>query len=47
VQNEKLTVRRAQKPVRIVRFPGTTFFERLRVKLGWGGLPERDQPRTC
>ena len=40
VQNEQLTVRRAEKPVRIVRFPGTTFFERLRVKLGWGGLPE-------
>ena len=47
IQNEKLTVRKAAKPVRIVRFPGTTFFERLRVKLGWGGLPERDQPRTC
>ncbi len=47
IQNEKLTVRRAEKPVRIVRFPGTTFFERLRVKLGWGGLPERDQPRIC
>lgn len=47
VQNEKLTVRRGEKPVRIVRFPGTTFFERLRVKLGWGGLPDRDQPRIC
>jgi NAD+ kinase len=47
VQNEQLTVRRANKPVRIVRFEGTTFFERLRVKLGWGGLPERDQPRPC
>jgi NAD+ kinase len=45
VQNEKMTVRRAEKPVRIVRFKGTTFFERLRVKLGWGGLPDRDQPR--
>lgn len=47
VQNEQLTVRRGDKPVRIVRFAGTTFFERLRVKLGWGGLPERDQPRPC
>jgi len=45
VQNEKLTVRRGDRPVRIVRFSGTTFFERLRVKLGWGGLPERDQQR--
>ena len=42
---EKLVVRRAPNPVRIVRFPGTSFFERLRVKLGWGGLPELDQPR--
>jgi len=42
---EKLVVRRAPSPVRIVRFPGTSFFERLRVKLGWGGLPERDQLR--
>lgn len=47
IQNEQLSVRRAAAPVRIVRFPGTTFFERLRVKLGWGGLPERDQPRVC
>jgi NAD+ kinase len=42
---EKLVVRRAPNPVHIVRFPGTSFFDRLRVKLGWGGLPERDQPR--
>lgn len=47
IQNEQLSVRRGKSPVRIVRFPGTTFFERLRVKLGWGGLPERDQPRAC
>ena len=47
VQNEKLSVRRAERQVRIVRFPGTTFFDRLMVKLGWGGLPGRDQPRTC
>ena len=44
IQNEKLTVRRAANSVRIVRFKGTTFFERMRVKLGWGGLPDRDQP---
>jgi hypothetical protein len=29
--------------VRIVRFPGATFFERMQVKLGWGGLPGADQ----
>lgn len=45
IQNEKMSIRRAKNPVRLVRFKGTTFFERLMVKLGWGGLPERDQPR--
>lgn len=37
-----LVVRKAATPVRIVRLPGTSFFERLRRKLGWGGLVERD-----
>jgi NAD+ kinase len=45
VKGEQLKVRRADNPVRIVRFPGATFFERMRVKLGWGGLPESDDPR--
>lgn len=40
---ETLVVQRAPAPVRIVRFPGTTFFTRLRHKLGWGGLSERDE----
>lgn len=39
---ETLTVRRSRDVVQIVRFPGTTFFTRLRRKLGWGGLSERD-----
>jgi NAD+ kinase len=39
---ETLVVRRAPDPVHIVRFPGTTFFGRMRRKLGWGGLSERD-----
>lgn len=39
---ETLVIRRASSPVRIVRFPGTSFFVRLRHKLGWGGLSERD-----
>ncbi|MEX2111309.1 MAG: NAD(+)/NADH kinase [Gemmatimonadaceae bacterium] len=43
VKGEKLKVRRADNPVRIVRFPSATFFERMRVKLGWGGLPDSDQ----
>lgn len=44
---DTLRVRRAPRPVRIVRFPGNSFFDRLRVKLGWGGLPTRDQPKQC
>jgi NAD+ kinase len=39
---ELLTVKRALRPVLIVRFPGTTFFARMRRKLGWGGLIEQD-----
>jgi len=39
---ETLVVRRAASPALIVRFPGATFFARLRHKLGWGGLAERD-----
>jgi NAD+ kinase len=39
---ETLSVRRAEGGVGIVRFPGTTFFQTLRQKLGWGGLVERD-----
>ncbi|MCU0649025.1 MAG: NAD(+)/NADH kinase [Gemmatimonadaceae bacterium] len=42
--SEALVVRRAPSAVRIVQFPGTTFFTRLRRKLGWGGLSERDEP---
>ena len=44
---ETLVVRRAERPVFIVRFPGTSFFARLTRKLGWGGLPDRDQGRRC
>lgn len=44
-RGEKLVVRRAANPVQIVRFPGTSFFERMRVKLGWGGVPEAVEPR--
>lgn len=39
---DTLLVRRAPSPVRIIRFPGTSFFVLLRHKLGWGGLSERD-----
>ncbi len=43
---ETLVVSRADTPVHIVRFPGTTFFSRMRRKLGWGGLSERDGDTT-
>jgi NAD+ kinase len=38
-----LRVRRAEQGILIIRFPGSTFFATLRKKLGWGGLPERDE----
>ncbi len=43
MSGETLVVERAARPVHIVRFPGTTFFSRMRRKLGWGGLSERDR----
>ena len=47
VPGDSIAISRAPDPVRIVRFPGNSFFDRLRVKLGWGGLPTRDQPKQC
>jgi NAD+ kinase len=44
---EALTVCRSDHPVQIVRFPGATFFSRMRRKLGWGGLVERDERRDA
>jgi NAD+ kinase len=38
-----LSIKRAAHRVKIIRFTGTTFFGRLRRKLGWGGLAERDE----
>lgn len=46
-RGDRLLVRRASRPVCIVRLPGSSFFDRLRVKLGWGGLQARDEPRSC
>jgi NAD+ kinase len=40
VPGERLVVRRASHFVLIVRLPGSSFFERMRAKLGWGGPPE-------
>jgi NAD+ kinase len=44
---ETLSVRRAPHGIGIVRFPGGSFFTTLRQKLGWGGLPKRDQSPAC
>lgn len=40
---QNLIVRRSADPVRLIRFAGNTFFSRLRRKLGWGGLADRDR----
>src|SRR5213075_446001 len=44
---DTLSVSRAQRAIKIVRFPGSSFFATLREKLGWGGIPERDQSRNA
>lgn len=41
-RGERLVIRRSASPVRLVRFPPDSFFGRIRQKLGWGGLKERD-----
>lgn len=46
-RDDRLVVRRAPSPVLIVRFAGDSFFARIRGKLGWGGLRERDDPSQC
>ncbi len=38
-----LTIRRSRLPVLVVRFDDVSFFGRLRAKMGWGGLAERDR----
>jgi NAD+ kinase len=40
---EALVVRRAEAPVLVARFRDGTFFARLRRKMGWGGLSDRDE----
>ena len=44
---EILTAGRAGSVIKIVRFPGSSFFHTLRQKLGWGGIPERDESRNA
>jgi NAD+ kinase len=40
---DRLVVCRGPRPLRLVRFPGQTFFSTLRRKLAWGDLEERDR----
>ena len=42
VPGQRVVVRRSDHPVRLVRFPGQTFFSTLRRKLKWGDLAERE-----
>lgn len=42
VPGQRVVVRRAPQAVRLVRFPGQTFFSTLRRKLKWGDLAERE-----
>lgn len=39
----RLIVCRSDEPLRLVRFPGQTFFSTLRRKLGWGDLEGRNR----
>ena len=40
---DRVVVRRGERPVKLVRFPGQTFFSTLRRKLRWGDLEERNR----
>jgi NAD+ kinase len=40
---DRLVIERAPEPLRLVRFPGQTFFSTLRRKLRWGDLEERER----
>jgi NAD+ kinase len=43
VPGDRLVARRTDSPLRLVRFPGQTFFSTLRRKLRWGDLQERER----
>lgn len=45
--DDTLVVRRAERPVLVVHFRDSTFFSRMRRKLGWGGLRGRDESKRC
>jgi NAD+ kinase len=43
IPGDRVVVERAPHPLRLVRFPGQTFFSTLRRKLRWGDLEERER----
>jgi NAD+ kinase len=43
IPGDRLVVERAEQPLRLIRFPGQTFFSTLRRKLRWGDLEERER----
>jgi NAD+ kinase len=43
IPGDRVVVERAPQPLRLVRFPGQTFFSTLRRKLRWGDLEERER----
>jgi NAD+ kinase len=45
VAGETVTVRRSTSPVSLVRLARDGFFTRMREKLQWGDLSERERPR--
>ena len=44
---DTLVVSRASAPVLLARFEDSSFFTRMRRKLGWGGLRDRDESERC
>jgi len=43
VPGDRLVAQRTAVPLRLIRFPGQTFFSTLRRKLRWGDLQERER----
>lgn len=43
IPGDRLVAQRTEMPLRLVRFPGQTFFSTLRRKLRWGDLQERER----
>lgn len=43
VPGDRLTITRAELPLRLIRMPGQTFFSTLRRKLRWGDLDDRER----